>query len=110
MKLCSGVIESILVPGGQEAATKLYNLFINVHHDSLFYRLVCQDFPQGGALASTGNEHSLRLGMRQHSWVYQGFVVDKLIRLAGLNLAIQDETNAEAARIDNIYGLKLTSP
>jgi hypothetical protein len=42
--------------------------------------------------------------------MYQSLMVNKLIHLAGLNFAIEDETNAEAARIDNIYGLKLTSP
>jgi hypothetical protein len=42
--------------------------------------------------------------------MYQSFVVNKFIRLAGLDFAIEDETNTEAARIDNIYGLKLTSP
>jgi len=45
MKLYSGVIKGILVPRGQEAATKAYNLFINIHHDSPFYRLMRQDFP-----------------------------------------------------------------
>jgi hypothetical protein len=34
--------------------------------------------------------------------VNQGFMVDKLIHLAGLNLAIEDETDTEAARIDNL--------
>jgi hypothetical protein len=48
--------------------------------------------------------------MGKHSRMYQSFMVNKLIRLAGLNLAIEDETDTEAARIDNIYGLKLTSP
>jgi hypothetical protein len=42
--------------------------------------------------------------------MYQSFVINKFIRLAGLNLAIEDETDTEAARVDNIYGLKLTSP
>jgi hypothetical protein len=42
--------------------------------------------------------------------MYQTFVVNKFIRLARLNFAIQDETNAEAARVDNLYGLKLASP
>jgi hypothetical protein len=48
--------------------------------------------------------------MGKHSGMYQSFVVNKFIRLAGLNLAIEDEANTEAARVDNIYGLKLTSP
>jgi hypothetical protein len=42
--------------------------------------------------------------------VYERFVVDEFIRLAGLDFAVEYETNAEAARIDNIYGLKLGSP
>jgi hypothetical protein len=41
--------------------------------------------------------------------MYQSFMVNKLIRLAGLNLAIEDETDTEAARVDNIDRLKLTS-
>ncbi len=98
------------MPRGQFTATKLHHLFINVHHDSLLHRLVCQDFPQGGALTSAGNEHPLRPGMRKHNWMYERFMVNKFIRLAGLNLAIEDEANAKAARIDNLYGLKLGSP
>ena len=48
--------------------------------------------------------------MGKHSWVDQSLMVNKLVRLAGLNLAIEDETDTEAARADNIYGLKLASP
>jgi hypothetical protein len=42
--------------------------------------------------------------------MYQSFVVDEFIRLGGLDFAIEDETNAEAPRIDNLYRLKLSSP
>jgi hypothetical protein len=42
--------------------------------------------------------------------MYQRFMVDELIHLAGLNFAIEDEADAEAARIDNLYGLELGSP
>jgi hypothetical protein len=99
-----------LVPRGQKAPTNTDHFFIDIYHDSFLHRLVCQDFPQGSALASPGDEYPLWPGMRKHSWMYQRFMVDKFVRLAGLNLAIEYQANAEAARIDNLYGLKLGSP
>jgi hypothetical protein len=42
--------------------------------------------------------------------MYQRLMVNKLIHLAGLDLAIEYETNTEAARIDDLYGLKLGLP
>jgi hypothetical protein len=48
--------------------------------------------------------------MGKHGWVDQRFMVYEFIRLAGLNLAIEDETRTEAAGLDDIYRLKLGSP
>jgi hypothetical protein len=37
-------------------------------------------------------------------------MVDELVRLAGLNLAVEDETDTEAVRVNDLYGLKPGSP
>jgi len=50
------------------------------------------------------------MGMGKHSRMHQGFMIYELIRLAGLDLAIKDETDPKAMGVDDLYGLKPGSP
>ncbi|MBA7698457.1 hypothetical protein ES703_107134 [subsurface metagenome] len=66
-----------------------------------------EHLPEGRPLATAGDEYPFGTGVSDHRGVNQGFMVDKLIPFAGLNLTIQDQTSAKAARFDNLDRLKL---
>ena len=96
--------------GGEKSSANIDHLLIDIDHDHPFYRSMVQHLPEGSPLATASDEHPLGMGVGDHRGVNQGLVVDKLIGLAGLNLAIQDQTSTEAAAFDDLDGLKFCLP
>ena len=105
-KLSSGIVEGTLVEGGEKLAADTDDLLINIHHGDLLDRIVNQHLPQGSSFPTPSDENPLRIGMGYHRWMYQRFVIDELIFLAGLNLAIQRQHLAKGEGLEDLDGLK----
>jgi hypothetical protein len=84
------VVECASVVVGKVLAAEGDHLGVDVYHVDHFSAGVAKHFSGRGALSSAGYEDAPWLSVRRHGRLDQPFVVDELVRLGGLDSAVQD--------------------
>src|SRR3989475_2330690 len=91
-------------------AGDLDDLAVNVHHQRPLDRAVPEDLAERGPLPPADDHHPLRVRMHQHGGMDEHLVVDELVRLGGLDLAVEDQRPAVVAQLDDLDVLEGSLP
>jgi len=65
-------------------STHLNNVPIDINHYAFLYRWMFQDLSQSGSFATSPDEDTFRISVRNHSWLNETFMINMLINFCRL--------------------------
>src|SRR6267143_4462446 len=80
---------------------QIHEFAIDIDHGHGFDAAVPEDLTQWSSLSAPTHEHAPRLGVGDHHWVHQEFVVDVFVDFGRLDLAVDQQTAAEVIKLLN---------
>src|SRR2546428_4722841 len=80
----------------------LDDLAVDAPHQRPLDRAVPEDLAGRAPLPPADDHHPLRVGMHQHGRVDEHLVIDELVRLSGLDLAVEDQRPAVVPQLDDL--------
>ena len=91
----------------QVLAAEAHDVLVDVHHHAALHGGVAEDLTSRGALAATANVDRLWARVREQRRVHQRLVVHKLVHLARLDEAVDQQRAAKRLEVDDIHRLEL---